>query len=411
MSVAERPAPPPEFNPVSEASFRDPASICQRAREEVPVFFYPPLGVWIVTRHEDVELILTEWTTFSSAANSPEVPAEFRDRFPSSIMADSIVAIDPPRHTEARNVIQRGFAKPKIDPLEAVIEARAHEIIDGFANNGTAEIMNTYCLELTTRTLMALFDLPIEDRKFFEQLRDDSIRILASSYEPMQEPEKSQIWDRYITGHEYFRRLVDERRNSDAKDIVSTMASAVDSKGAPALSAERIALHLVEIAFAGTDTTAQMMANAIIFLNEHPEALAAAKADPALWSRVFEETIRRRPSAPFAGRVTTKDVEMQGITIPAGEPIWTSLVAANTDPRHHKCPMHFDIHRDVPQDHLSFTKGRHTCPGAPLARLQGAVGLRVLFERIPNLRVVPDQPLDFAPLAMLPVRLSMQVTW
>jgi cytochrome P450 len=411
MDLIDRPTPPSDFNPISPASFEDPASICQRAREETPVFFYPPLGVWVVTRHADVEHVLTEWTLFSSRANSPEVPEEYRERFAQSVMADSIVGIDPPRHTEARNVIQKGFAKPKIDPLKDIIEARANEIIDGFAGLGSAEIMRTYCLELTTRTLMALFDIPLEDRQFFEDVRESSIRVLASTFEPMQEPEKTNVWNTYVVGQEYFRKLVEERRHSEGRDIISTMASAKDRDGNFALSTERIALHLVEISFAGTDTTAQMMANAIIFLSRNPKALEAAKANPELWSNVFEETVRRRPSAPFAGRVTTQDVEIQGVKIPAGEPIWPSLAAANTDPRHHKCPMDFDIHREAPQDHFAFTKGRHTCPGAPLARLQGATGLRVLFERLPDLRVKPDQPLEFAPLALLPVRLSLQVEW
>lgn len=396
---------------MSEQSFRDPASICQRAREETPVFFYAPLGVWMVTRREDAERVLSEWETFSSLANSPNVPEEFRSRFAPSVMADSIVAIDPPRHTQARNVIQRGFMKPKIDPLEPIIEQRAHEIIDRFAGESGTEIMNNYCLELTTRTLMALYDLPLEDRPMFERIRDVSIKVLASVYEPMQEPEKSRVWNEYVSGYEYFYQLVEQRRNSDARDIISTMASQKDNQGNPALSTERIALHLVEIAFAGTDTTAQMMANAILFLDSHPEALAAAKADKTLWSRVFEETVRRRPSAPFAGRITTTEVEIQGVKIPAGSPVWVSLAAANTDPRHVGCPMNFDINREAPQDHLAFTKGRHTCPGAPLARLQGATGLRVLFERLPELKVVPDQPLNFAPMALLPVRLSLQVIW
>jgi len=411
MEQLVRPAPPPDFNPLSEQGFKDPASICQRAREETPVFFFQPLGVWMVTRREDAEKVLSEWETFSSLANSPAVPEEFRSRFAPSVMADSIVAIDPPRHTEARTVIQRGFMKQKIDPLEPIIEVRANDIIDGLVGANSTDIMTNYCLELTTRTLMALYDLPSDARPLFEGIRDVSIKVLASAYEPMQEPEKSQVWDKYVSGYEYFYRLVETRRNSDAHDIISTMASQKDNRGNPALTTERIALHLVEIAFAGTDTTAQMMANAILFLDKHPEALAAAKADPALWSRVFEETVRRRPSAPFAGRVTTKEVEIRGVRIPAGSPVWVSLAAANTDPRHVGCPMDFDINRSSPQDHLAFTKGRHTCPGAPLARLQGATGLRVLFERLPNLRVVPDQPLNFAPMALLPVRLSLQVCW
>lgn len=114
MEILDRPQAPSDFNPMSEQSFRDPASICQRAREETPVFFYAPLGVWMVTRREDAERVLSEWETFSSLANSPNVPEEFRSRFAPSVMADSIVAIDPPRHTQARNVIQRGFMKRKL---------------------------------------------------------------------------------------------------------------------------------------------------------------------------------------------------------------------------------------------------------------------------------------------------------
>lgn len=404
----------PEFNPTSEAGFRDPARICLRARNEHPVFFYAPLGVWIVTRREDVERVVTEWETFSSSANNPRVPEAFRDRFPQELMERMITAMDPPEHTAARRVLQASFVKPKLDPLAPIIEARAHEIIDGIladpkTDRRNFEIMESYCLNLTTKTLMALMDLPDSDRPVFEKARDDSILILAQTLEEFPEPRRSALWESYISGNEFFRRLVEARRNSEARDIISTCASARNPDGSFALSTERIAMHLVEIAFAGTDTTAQAMANAIVFMAECPEAVRAAQADPALWQNVFEETVRRRPSAPFAGRVTTREVEMGGVTIPAGQGIWVALASANTDPASVSCPMDFDIKRSEP--HLAFTKGRHTCLGAPLARLQGPIGLRVLYERLPEFRMVPDQPLDFADVALLPIRQSLRVTW
>jgi cytochrome P450 len=406
----------PDFNPTSEAGFRDPASICLRAREEQPVFFYEPLGVWIVTRRADIEQVVTEWQTYSSDANSPDVPENFVERFPQEVMSRMVTAMDPPDHTQARRVLQASFVKPKLDPLAPIIEARAHEIIDEIladpkTDRNSFEIMDTYCLNLTTKTLMALMDLPDEDRPIFEKVRDDSILILAQTREPFPEPARSELWESYVSGNEYFRRYVEARRDSDAHDIISTCASARKPDGSPALSTERIAMHLAEIAFAGTDTTAQAMANAIMFLADKPEYVKEAIADPALWANVFEETVRRRPSAPFAGRTTTKDVELSGVKIPAGQAIWVALASANTDPVQTKCPMDFDIHRDNNTDHLAFTKGRHTCLGAPLARLQGPIGLRVLYERLPELQMIADQPLDFADVALLPIRQSLRVKW
>ena len=97
--------------------------------------------------------------------------------------------------------------------------------------------------------------------------------------------------------------------------------------------------------------------------------------------------------------------------IAAGEMIWIALASANTDPDHVERPFEFDIHRPDPTDHLAFTAGRHTCLGNPLARVQGATGLRVLFERLPSLRPEDTEELDFLRMALLAVRRSLQVSW
>jgi cytochrome P450 len=124
-----------------------------------------------------------------------------------------------------------------------------------------------------------------------------------------------------------------------------------------------------------------------------------------------EETVRRRPSAPFVQRAATRDVEIAGVTIPEGDRVWFSLASASNDPSHYDAPERFDIHRPNPDDHLGFSKGRHFCLGAPLGRAQSRVGLQVLFERLPSLRADLEAPLDFADLALLPLRLSLPVRW
>lgn len=405
--------PRPPFNPTSEAGFIDPAAICIAVREDNPVFFYEPLGVWIVTKRDDIERVVTEWETFSSASNGPRVPEAFLPRMPQDVMR-MVTGMDPPDHTKSRRVLQASFVKPKLDPLAPIIEARAHQIIDEILADPASdpndfEIMERYCLNLTTKTLMALMDLPDAERPQFEAIRNTAIMILAQTREESPEPARSQLWDTYISGNEYLRRYVEARRNSDARDIISTVASARNPDGSNALSTEQIAVHLAEIAFAGTDTTAQAMANAIVFLQDCPHVVAKAQKDPALWANVFEETVRRRPSAPFTARVTTREVELSGVTIPAGQGIWVALASANTEPEHVARPMEFDITRTEP--HFAFTKGRHTCLGAPLARLQGPIGLRVLYERLPQLRLVDNQKLDFADVAILPIRQSLKVRW
>jgi cytochrome P450 len=412
-AAVTRPAPPAGFDPTSEASLRDPASLFLRARDENPVFWYEPLGTWVITRRADVDAVLMDWQTWSCAGNggSIPVPDEFADVVPAALMTEIMISMDPPKHTEARKVAQRGFLKPIIEQLTPEIEARAHRIIDRFAGRGSAELMEEYCLELTTQTLMALLDLGPEDEPMMRQLRDDHFQVLASGREPMEEPRRTEVWTRYTAAQRRLRDLVEQRRGGTGTDIITVMSAAVGRDGAPVLSAERIAMHLTEFSAAGTDTTAQAMANAVLFLSEHPGQLAEVQADPELWSRVFEETVRRRPSAPFASRMATRDVEVGGVTIPEGEMVWLALASANTDPAAVADPLRYDIHRADLDQHYAFTKGRHTCLGAPLGRTQGAAGLRVLFGRLPGLRAVPDQPLDFLPLAMLPIRRSLQVAW
>jgi cytochrome P450 len=408
-----RPAPPAGFDPVSEASFRDPAALFTDAREASPVFWYEPLGTWVITRRADVDAALMDWQTWSCTGNGGHIPVpdQFAGTVSSQLMSEIMISMDPPKHTAARKVAQRGFLKPIIEGLIPEIEARANRIIDGFADRGSAELMEDYCLELTTQTLMALLGLGPDDEPMVRQLRDDHFQVLASGREPMEEPRRTEVWSRYAAAQVRLRELVEERRGGKGTDIITVMSAAVERDGTPSLPAERIAVHLTEFAAAGTDTTAQAMANAVLFLSQHPAQLAEAQAEPALWAAVFEETVRRRPSAPFASRMATRDVEVAGITIPAGEMVWLSLASANTDPSAVAAPLEYDIHRADPDQHYAFTKGRHTCLGAPLGRGQGAAGLRVLFGRLPSLRAVPDQPLDFLPLAMLPIRRTLQVTW
>ncbi|NEC29667.1 cytochrome P450 [Streptomyces sp. SID8111] len=400
------------FDAMGDDYYRDPAAHLAAVRDASPVFWYPHLNAWIVTRREDCLTVLSDWQTYSSAANSAaDVPEKHRAVYPPDLVSKMIVGQDPPGHTETRSVAQRGFIKERMDRLQPEIEARAHRIIDRFENNGSANLLEEYSLELTTQTIMALLGLGYEHEAMLRQLRDDLFAVLSSAHEPLPEPARTEVWDRFVEANLKLRAIVEERRDSTADDIISVMASARARDGSYALPTPQIALHVSEFAAAGTDTTAQAMTNAVIFLSQNPQALQDALAEPELWPRVFEETVRRRPSSTFTSRRVTRDVELSGVRISAGDMVWVALASANTDPDHVDRPFEFDIHRPDPTDHLAFTAGRHTCLGNPLARVQGATGLRVLFERLPSLRPDDTDELDFLRMALLPVRRSLQVHW
>jgi cytochrome P450/ferredoxin-NADP reductase len=413
LATAHRGPVAPGFDAMGDDYYRDPARHFADVREGLPAFFYPYLNAWIVTRRADAETILPDWQKFSSASNAGliPVPATYQEVMPAELISRILVGSDPAGHTVARRVAQKAFLQDRMESLRPEIEVRAHRIIDRLEAEGQANLMDAYCLELTTQTLLALMGLGPEYDAMMRRLRDDFFQVLASAQEKLEEPRRSEVWDSYVAAQLTLRRIVRERRESQADDLISVMARDKDRDGNWSLSEEQIALHLGEFAAAGTDTTAQAMANAVIFLNESPAALADATEDPSLWQRVFDETVRRRPSSTFASRRANVDVTIGTADIKAGDMIWIALASVNTDPEHYDRPFEFDIHREDPRDHLAFSKGRHTCLGQPLARAQGSAGLKVLFERLPSLRPAKDWGLDFIRMALLPVRRSLDVQW
>lgn len=397
------------FDAMGDTYYRDPARAFEVERDKHSVFWYPYMGAWVVTRKEDVEYVLSDWKLFRNGTKgeSIRVPESLQDRIPADLISQLLVGSDPPVHTLHRSVAGRGFVKPRMDALQPVIEKRAHLIVDEIEHLGKANIVDAYCLELTTRTFMALVDLPYELEPMMRQARDDMFSILSSALEPNGTIE---VWTRWLEAQMVLREYVAERRKNPGDDLISEMASAVDRDGKPLLDDAQIALHIGEFAGAATDTTAQAMANAILFLTKKSEYIEEARQQPELWWRVFDETVRRRPSGT-ATRWATEDVEIGGVQIKKGEAIWLALASANTDPEYYDDPFEFDIHREVVGDHLAFSKGRHTCLGQPLARVQGSTGLKVLFERLPSLRADDDIPLDFFRMALLPVRRTLPVHW
>jgi cytochrome P450 len=191
----------------------------------------------------------------------------------------------------------------------------------------------------------------------------------------------------------YVAEALAERRARPREDLLSRLLAAADGVdgGAEPLSEEEIFGFFQLMIFAGTETTVNLIGNAVICLTDHPAALAEVRADPALIPQMLEEVLRFRPSAVFAFREALHDVEMGGRTIPQGALVLPVVAAANRDPAVFPDPEVFDIHRD-PNPHIAFGHGAHFCLGAALARLEGRIALGQLLAQAPDLAVAQTEP-------------------
>ena len=140
---------------------------------------------------------------------------------------------------------------------------------------------------------------------------------------------------------------------------------------------------------AGFETTVNLLGNGIALLHDHPDERARVTADPSLWTNVVEEALRLDPPVLLTGRMAVRDTELAGQAIRAGSMVTTILGGANRDPEVFADPLRFDVARPNARDHIAFSAGRHHCLGAQLARMEGEVGLRAIWERYPDLRLEP----------------------
>jgi cytochrome P450 len=407
------PEAPSGFNPISQEFLNDPERWLEPARRERPVFFVPEFELWAITRHADVERALTDWRTFSSASLAfVPVPDEFADRVPPGFFASGALASqDPPQHTARRKLINPGFSRGRMAAMVEPIERICHELIDAFAAEGACELMRGYCYEVSLRSIVHLMGVPTDELPRLRQLAQDLPAVVSDGIKPMADTERAQRWERIVQARSYLAEVAEQRRHRPGDDLVSVMVSARDADGQPVLTPDEVVTHLSELIMAGTDTTANLMGSMVRLLDAHPDQRDEVLADPALWPQAVEEGLRARSPANGIFRVATRDVEVAGVTIPAGAIVWLGVASAGYDATVVDDPQRFDIHRQTGQHRVSFGKGRHFCMGAPLTRVEAPIGLRVLYERLPGLRVTSGQTFRYDPVLIAGILEQLQVEW
>jgi cytochrome P450 len=166
-----------------------------------------------------------------------------------------------------------------------------------------------------------------------------------------------------------------------------------------------------QLLFAGHETTTNLLSNTCHALLRDPARWHALRHDLTLSARVVEEGLRY--DAPVQGmfRTTTEEVEMRGVTLPAGARVFVAFGAANRDERIFAHPDRFDLWRPNADQHLAFGHGMHHCLGAPFVRLEARLALKILVQRLPDLHLVPAQPITYLPSLLNRALQHLQVRW
>ncbi len=386
-----------EYDPFDPQFNSDPHIFYARARRDAPVCYCPQLDLWLVTGYDEAMAVIKDPLRFSSASimNPPlpwpaAVQAILSEGYP---FAPGLLNNDPPAHTRVRELFSTAFTPRRVAALEPRVRALAHQLVDNFAAQGQADLVPQLLHPLPMQVIAELVGLPQHDLPKIRILHDHWLDL----YKMNLSLEELLVEARGVVEYQrYYAALIGERRVNPRDDLLTSLVEA-RLEGTQPFSDAEIISQLIILTSAGHETTTGALSAILYLLHSHPEQWQAILANPTLIPVAIEESIRLSSPAQMVPRVTTEQVELGGVTIPAGSRLHVVYAAANRDVPQIDDPDHFNIFRTGNNRHLGFGWGIHFCIGAALARLEIRVVIEVLIERLPNLRLAPGFVPEYAP--------------
>lgn len=316
-------------------------------------------------------------------------------------------ALDPPRHTRLRGLVGRAFTPRQVARLRPRIRAIAHRLIDEAAEARELDLVATFCHALPLEVLCAMVGIEDADRALFERWTD----IVSNAFSAVIPPGSRAAIERAIVEFDAAAtELVERRRRARADETLLDELIAVEEAGERLSNVELRAL-ILNLLFAGHDTTKSLLANLLWTLASHPDELAKLRAAPELVASAVEEVARYETPIPSIPRIVTEPLVIGGVTLAAGSYVALSVPSANRDPRRFAEPDRFDVARNDSR-HFTFGHGVHHCVGAAIARAEIQEALAALLERGFALEPRIDRPqwtafLSTRRIAALPARFAV----
>jgi cytochrome P450 len=322
-----------------------------------------------ILRYDDCARVLRDNVTFSSRVY---------EGIMGPLMGHTILEMDEPEHRRHRNLTGQAFRQKTLQRWEdELVRPLAHEMIDGFAGRGSAELVAELSFPFPVQVIARILGLPHDDYPYFQKLAF-TLTSAGAGFEAAQAA-AAELAD-------YLLPIIAARRADPQDDLISELATTeIDGER---LTDLEIVSYLRLLLPAGSETTYCSIGSLLFALLTHPAQLAEVRADRELVGKAIEELLRWEPAVPFIPRLVTADTTIAGVDIPAGSHVTVCLGVANRDETRFPDPDAYDIHRPEGQ-HLAFAFGPHMCLGMHLARLEMRVVLNAVLDRLPDVELDP----------------------
>ncbi|MCK9902066.1 cytochrome P450 [Frankia sp. Cpl3] len=363
------------FDPYDLATAVDPYPIYAELRESAPVYRNEERKFWALSRHADVVAAHNDWETYTSTGG---VTIEGHESG-----GGLLITQDPPRHHWHRKIVSRVFTPRRMLELEPFVRSRAAELLDAHTDLDEFDVVREFSIRLPLDVISELLGIPEVHRSDVNRWSD---QFLARG----PDADMDKVLEAGLNLHALYLSLVEDRRRNPSTDVISLImkTDVVDDDGVThTLTDSEIAQRFLEMGAAGHETVAKGIPNGLMALTRFPDQRRALLNDRSLLPKAVEETLRYDAPSQLQGRTTTRDVELHGTTIPAGERVMLITGSALRDDRVYDQPDRFDLNRTQDPSTLFFGFGIHRCLGAHLARMEMRVAFDEILSRFPDFDV------------------------
>ena len=369
-----------------------PFDIFKRLREEAPIYWHEESldfepGFWALTKHEDIVRVSKDPMTFSSAVGGhlmtmgdPEVVD------PSAVAAiiGNMIGMDPPDHQIYRKMVAPSFTPKAIRTLEGDMRLKIRELLENVEDKGEFNFVTEISEQLPLWVLCEMMGIPESERP---KIRDLVNNLTDASIQ--QDPNNAfQIWVNYMELFKMGRDMIEERRKSPTDDLMSVVANTKIEGGE--LPPELLDGFFLLMVIAGNETTRNTLTGGLMALTENPEEREKLLKDPALISNATDEMLRWVTSVIYFRRTATKDTNIRGQDIKAGDKVVMWYGSANRDEEIFEDGHLFRVDRENAKKHLAFGAGEHLCLGNRLGHMQIRILFEELLDRFPNIHSTSD---------------------
>ncbi|BCO34490.1 cytochrome P450 [Mycobacterium heckeshornense] len=376
----------------------DPHPYFDYLRSKNPVLKLPNYNVFAVTGYDEATAVYKDTDSFSNcvALGGPFPPLPFepegsgledltplidahRDQFP---MFEHMVTMDPPEHTRARSLLSRLLTPSRLKENEDFMWRLADRQLEEFLAEGECEFIAEYSKPFATLVIADLLGVPEEDHKQFRTVLGadrPGARVGSLDHESVGINPLEWLDEKFCS-------YIEDRRREPRDDVLTALATAKypDGSTPDVIEVVRSATFLFA---AGQETTAKLLSAALQVLGDRPDIQQRLRQDRSLIPAFIEESLRFESPVKSDSRLARRSTTVAGVDIPAGAIVMVLPGAANRDPRRFENPHEFRLDRKNVREHMAFARGVHSCPGGPLARVEGRVSIERILDRMSDIKI------------------------